>query len=430
MTKVFFDEIHHAGEGKTWGDSIQQAFDPARYKLLLSGTPFRSDNHKIPYVYYDDNYSFADFRYDYPDALRDGVCRPIFFPSYEGRMEWVSKDGQQISATFSDQLEEEHQASERLRTALNPSGEWLREVIQEAHKTLQQIRSSDHKNAGGLVLAIDQAHARAIADLIKELTGETAIVAVSDEPDASQNIERFANSSNYWIVAVRMVSEGVDIPRLRILVYATNVATELFFRQAVGRVIRVVPNLEEQSASMYMPAEDLLLQYARRIKEQRDHVIEEIDTDIELSNEAIEEKVKEYFDSAYTPISSEAQRDNVIFEQEEFSPEELDRAEEYAKNLGYGTLPTPLFAKILRDFGVLQSNQSASDGSQKPKKPLYKRKKDLRTKVSTLVRKYAYMTNIPFNEIHTEWLKSGGSPQSKASEEELVRKRAWIIKED
>ena len=79
------------GELAAWGRSTLAAFERARFRLLLSGTPFRSDNTPIPWVAYDDDgVSRADFGYGYTDALLDGVCRPVTFHTYDGDMEWMS----------------------------------------------------------------------------------------------------------------------------------------------------------------------------------------------------------------------------------------------------------------------------------------------------------------------------------------------------
>ena len=43
-TLVIFDEIHHGGDAKTWGEAIREAFDDATRRLALTGTPFRSDD--------------------------------------------------------------------------------------------------------------------------------------------------------------------------------------------------------------------------------------------------------------------------------------------------------------------------------------------------------------------------------------------------
>lgn len=122
-TVAFFDEIHHAGDTKAWGDSLRYAFDRAVFRLALSGTPFRSDSNAIPFVRYERGESVADFSYGYGQALEDDVCRPVFFPRWDGQMEWMS-GADIVSATFADELDEQA-ARERLRTAIT-SEDWLR----------------------------------------------------------------------------------------------------------------------------------------------------------------------------------------------------------------------------------------------------------------------------------------------------------------
>jgi superfamily II DNA or RNA helicase len=93
----------------------------------------------------------------------------------------------------------------------------------------------------------------------------------SDDPDASDRIAAFAAGRDAWLVAVRMVSEGVDIPRLRVGVYATTVTTDLFFRQAVGRFVRWVPGVRDQRAWLFLPDDPRLRLRAAEIAEQRRH---------------------------------------------------------------------------------------------------------------------------------------------------------------
>ena len=64
-TLLIFDELHHAGDGKNWGKALRSAFDPAVFRLILSGTPFRSDNNPIPFIRYEHDESRADFAYGY-----------------------------------------------------------------------------------------------------------------------------------------------------------------------------------------------------------------------------------------------------------------------------------------------------------------------------------------------------------------------------
>jgi superfamily II DNA or RNA helicase len=258
---VVLDEIHHAGDERAWGDAIRQAFDLAARRLALSGTPFRSDSAAIPFVRYDalaeGDTARSDYTYGYADALRDGgVVRPVYFPRIDGLMEWSAPDGSIVSASFQDELARDAMAH-RLRTALSLDGDWLPAVLRQAHERLTAIRTAPggQPDAGGLVIASDQQHAHGIAQLIRRNFG---VRADGDSP---------------WLVAVRMVSEGVDIPRLRIGVYATTVTTELFFRQAVGRFVRWQDGRGSQKAYVFLPDDPRLRAHAFQIAHARRHVL-------------------------------------------------------------------------------------------------------------------------------------------------------------
>jgi superfamily II DNA or RNA helicase len=273
---VILDEVHHAGDERAWGDGILRAFELAARRLSLSGTPFRSDSAKIPFVRYDSTaegeLAHADYTYGYGDALRDGgVVRPVYFPRVDGQMEWSTPSGAVLRATFGDALARD-QVSARLRTALSLDGDWIVTVLGQAHDRLRQIRR-EHPDAGGLVIATDQDHAHGIARLLRNRFDTTAEVVVSDDPTASKKIAEFSGNDRPWLVAVRMVSEGVDIPRLRVGVYATTTSTELFFRQAVGRFVRWQSGRTTQKAYVYVPDDPRLRHHAFQIAEARRHVL-------------------------------------------------------------------------------------------------------------------------------------------------------------
>ena len=266
---VVLDEVHHAGDDRAWGSSVLRAFGAASRRLSLSGTPFRSDTSAIPFVEYHLDEARADFEYGYGEALADGgVVRPVYFPRINGFMEWTAPDGRVVTATFDDDLAREL-ANQRLRTALSLEGDWLPTVLRQADERLSQLRAEDPV-AGGLVVATDQAHAQGIAEVLRR-RGGNVVVATSDEDDASDRIRRFTESTDEWIVAVRMVSEGVDIPRLRIAVFATTTTTELFFRQAVGRVVRHTTGRRDQRAFVFLPDDPRLRRHAASVTESRRH---------------------------------------------------------------------------------------------------------------------------------------------------------------
>ena len=274
-TLVIFDEIHHAADALDWGVKLRKAFARAAYVLSLSGTPFRHDNHSIPFVRYDSaGRSIADFSYSYAEALGDGVCRPVFFPSFEGSASWYDTSGNlKTQSEFADLSKDK--SAELLRALLDPEGGWMKTVLRQADEKLSEFRGAGHQDAAGLIIAIDQSHAKRIAKRIRQITGEAPSVVISEDPEATRILQEFARPGclTRWIVAVKMVSEGIDLPRLRVGVYATNILSELFFRQAVGRFVRMIEGLGEQSAAFYLPAHPALIKHALSIKVEREHVL-------------------------------------------------------------------------------------------------------------------------------------------------------------
>lgn len=265
---AILDEVHHAGRDLAWGHGIVTALADAGRRLALSGTPFRSDTAAIPFLRYVGEQVEPDVEYSYGDALGDGgVVRPVYFPRFGGHMEWTAPDGSELEATFDDPLPRSL-ANQRLRAALSLDGEWLPAVLRHANSQLGEIRARQ-PDAAGLVIASDQDHAQGIARLLRDRFRVVATIAVSDDPDASAKINRFAGGIDPWIVAVRMVSEGVDIPRLRVGVHATTTTTELFFRQAVGRIVRYTGG--RSRAYMFVPDDARLRHFATTIAESRRH---------------------------------------------------------------------------------------------------------------------------------------------------------------
>lgn len=269
---VVLDEIHHAGVGHQWGEALEIAFDSSKFILALSGTAFRSDNSAIPFVDYNrDGESRPDYVYGYSQAIEDGVCRPIAFFTYGGEVAWMEA-GETIEAGFADDLFGS-MAARRLRVALEPDSGWVEPMILDAHQMLQETRRT-HPDAGGLLVAADQEHARSLAKLLSQISGRWPTVVLSDDPEASNKIKSFSLSDEQWIVACNMVSEGVDIPRLRVGVYATTISTKMYFRQFLGRMVRVTPELDGvQVAYVYLPADPRLKRLAEEVESEIAHVL-------------------------------------------------------------------------------------------------------------------------------------------------------------
>ncbi|WP_240641328.1 DEAD/DEAH box helicase [Nocardioides ferulae] len=330
-TLVILDEVHHAGDALSWGEGIREAFEPAARRLSLTGTPFRSDVNPIPFVTYEPGpdgipRSVADYTYGYAHALADHVVRPVLFLAYSGQMQWRTRAGDEIAARLGEPLTKD-MTSQALRTALDPKGSWIPSVLEAADRRLSEVRRHV-PDAGGLVIATDQDSARSYAKTLRSITGEAPTVVLSDEKAASKKIAQFSEGDARWMVAVRMVSEGVDVPRLAVGVYATTTATPLFFAQAVGRFVRA--RNRGESASVFVPSVPSLLGFASEMEVERDHVLGKVvrdDDDIFAAEQEMldranaAEGASDELEGSYEALGSEARFDRVLYDGGEFGHE-------------------------------------------------------------------------------------------------------------
>lgn len=449
-TFVVLDEPHHAGETKAWGDQVRYAFEPARRRLLISGTPFRSDNTMIPFGDYRSGKLLVHYRYLYGDAVTDGVCRQVYFPSYEGELRWYAEDGGEVAATFGDALSEEA-SRRRLDTALDPNGEWLRTVLAEADARLLDVRENIYGDAAGLVIAKTQYHAQAICKLLYRITGEQPELAISDDPNASVVITEFgkvpspdhflASPPKRWIVAVKMVSEGVDIPRLFVGVYATNTMTELFFRQAVGRFVRMLSGIPGQAAYFFLPKVDVLVRYAQAVKEEREHAILAAEEKAEAERQ-LRLLDAERTGSTFTPLGSTAHPDDVIFDGETFSQAEVRDGRRFLAAAGLMTrqladVEVARLYRVMRDALTLDVTVTPRASAAQAERPLRIVKDELRGDVKSLVGRLVglagrgYMQQVfDFKFVWGLLNHATQTTQGSATEEQLHRRKAilqgWI----
>jgi superfamily II DNA or RNA helicase len=274
-TLAILDEIHHAGDGLSWGAAVADAFGEARRRLSLTGTPFRTRaDERIPFVSYDTEpdgalRSRADVGYGYADALADGVVRPVTFAAYTGTTRWLNSAGEVVAASLTGDNTRDTEAA-AWRTALDPRGRWVSHVLTAMDERITHLRRAGMPDAAGIVLASDVADARAYAGVVTEVTGRAPVVVTSDDPAAGARLARFAAGTERIVVCVRMISEGVDIPRAACLAWLTSYRTPLFFAQAVGRVVR--SRRPGESATVFLPAVRPLLALAAELETERNHV--------------------------------------------------------------------------------------------------------------------------------------------------------------
>lgn len=435
-TLVILDEVHHAGDARSWGDAVKEAFEPAARRLTLTGTPFRSDDNPIPFVDYLPDAdgalrSRADHAYGYAEALADGVVRPVVFLAYSGLSSWRTSAGEEITARLGEPMTAE-QTARAWRTALDPGGEWIPAVLAAADRRLTGHRAGGMPDAGGLVIASDQTTARAYAAILTDLTGTPPVVVLSDEAGASARIARFAGSDARWMVAVRMVSEGVDVPRLAVGVYATSASTPLYFAQAVGRFVR--SRRSGETASVFVPSVPVLLGLASELEAQRDHVLGRPHRPAEEWDDALLARAQRAQDepgaeeSAFTALEAHAELDQLIYEGTSFSADEEDY-------LGLPGLLEPdqvrhLLAQRQQDW-LTRSRPAPPAGGPPPPAPREKSVRErlavLRKELNTLVALHHHRTTTPHGVIHNELRRQcGGPPTAVATIEQLEDRIAAI----
>jgi len=433
-TLVILDEVHHGGDTLSWGDGIREAFETAPRRLSLTGTPFRSDTAPIPFVSYypsDDGIrtSHADYSYGYGRALADGVVRPVIFLAYAGKMRWRTKTGDEMEARLGEG-DTKDVTAQAWRTALDPEGEWVPSVLTAANRRLTEVRQSV-PDAAGLVIATDQQAARAYAAILEGITGSEPTLVLSDEKASSNRIATFAKGTSRWMVAVRMVSEGVDIPRLGVGVYATSASTPLYFAQAVGRFVRT--RRRGETASIFVPSVPTLMALAGELERERDHALDRDSQGLEvefLDDDALDEanRTERAGDPAafdFLPIESDANFDRALFDGSEFgfsaglgTPEELDF-------IGIpGLLEPDQVRELLSQRQARQSRRAAArkgDPTQAAEpKPLYRTLKEQRSLLNSLVAVHAKRSGLPHAHVHADLRRrAGGPPVSQASVAQL-----------
>ncbi|WP_377271144.1 DEAD/DEAH box helicase [Peterkaempfera sp. SMS 1(5)a] len=451
-TLVIMDEIHHAGDSKSWGEACFEAFEPATRRLALTGTPFRSDTNPIPFVTYDAGgdgirKSVADYTYGYGHALSDHVVRPVIFLSYSGNMRWRTKAGDEIEARLGEPMTKDAIA-QAWRTALAPQGEWMPNVLRAADRRLTEVRKAI-PDAGGLVIASDQTAARAYAKMIRELTGHKATLVLSDEAEASQRISDFAAGDDRWMVAVRMVSEGVDVPRLAVGVYATSISTPLFFAQAVGRFVRA--RKRGETASVFLPSVPMLLGFANEMELQRDHVLDrpkreseglfdEEDALVAQANQAKDEPDGEQEGLSFEALESDAVFDRVLYNSMEFGMQAHPGSEEEEEYLGIPGLLEPDQVQMLlqkRQHRQIQRSKGKpaeeADLLELPadKRPVvtHQELRELRKELNGLVGAWHHRTGQPHGTIHNELRRACGGPLTAQATAGQLKARIAKIQE-
>jgi superfamily II DNA or RNA helicase len=450
---VILDEVHHAGDGLSWGEAVEEAYGMSARRLCLTGTPFRTKpDERIPFVRYEEDLfegeagglvSRADFTYGYKEALADNVVRPVVFAAYTGTSRWRNSAGEVVAASLSEAGTKSVEM-QAWRTALDPKGQWVPHVIAAMDDRITHLREEGGMpDAAGLILASDQDDARAYAKIVRRVTGRAAELILSDDPKASKKIERFATGSARIAVCVRMISEGVDVPRAAVLAWMTSYRTPLFFAQAVGRVVR--SRASHESATVFLPAVRPLLSLAAAMEEQRNHVMPPPKSQPDEELEALDlppREPKEGEMKQWEALEADARFAHVLHSGTAHTGEGTGATvvvgEEDEEFLGIPGLLTPAqTAELLSkrddelrqriaashradvdDFMMVEDHPDEDDAGRS-----WRDAAELRREINRLVNRVAARTSQPQAVVHTQLRQSVPGPPSASASVDVLRAR-------
>lgn len=269
-TFLIFDECHFLASSQKWGKIARTLGKKSAYRLMLTATAWREDEAQIPLVTYTDGQLQANFTYTYQQSLDDDFVRPIMIHALDGSGTFAHDEAvtyAKFTGTDENRL---------LNTVLEPSSDWMKRYIFEAHKQLRLINAQPDMPAQGIIACKDQDHARAVQRLVQQTTGSNPILAISDDADSDQKIADFReDKSAMWLIVVRKATQGMDNPRLRVGVIATNIKTQLFFNQFAYRIARKPLNTYAGPSHLFIPAHPAFIAHANELLDLRLHQVEE-----------------------------------------------------------------------------------------------------------------------------------------------------------
>lgn len=272
------DEIHHTNEiNSTWGAYVEQIQALASYSIFMSGTYFRSDRKPISCIPLDASGDpIKDYRFTYTNGVKENVVRAVTTRDVDAKIVLYDRIRDRKYERMLSEIEN-RELSEAKKQVLDPNGECIRHMIETVHSALMQTRSkfpdaaclfvcrpggSEEVTREGGGQAIEDRNVHKIANQIQAITRETPTVVTHHDRDAVGKIAQFRRGMDPYLVAINMVSEGCDIPRLRAVAFCRYTKSEMLFRQVVGRALRLHQPEDGTAAQIYIPAFPELIKFA------------------------------------------------------------------------------------------------------------------------------------------------------------------------
>jgi superfamily II DNA or RNA helicase len=393
-TVVVFDEAHHMGDSNnsTWGAKCRHAFDSCGFKLLLTGTPWRTSGEPIPFANYnEDGFCKPSYSYTIGNAVADKVCQRPEIILRDSSAEFV-KSGDKFH--FKSLKDSKKESREDLHySALIEDGDTFIGLFKEADKKLSELRENKHPDAGGIIIAKTKTMAHMYADIMKATFGQSAELVHSEMNNAKEKIRRFKKGTDKWIISVDMIGEGTDIPRLEVEIYLGAKKATICLHQYWMRPARIRSRESKETEHCYI----YCLNHSKL-----NRVAKEIEKDIEVKIKEKEEinvidKTEDEGGTKPPPpppppgseivmIDSELGEKTIACASEYYSSDEVTAAEKYLENMKH-KVPTSAVCELLRHIkkGEVIERQEEIDST-----PLEVKKEEIRKRLSSAINNMAH----------------------------------------
>lgn len=426
-TFVLLDEIHHLGDTASWGKAALHALEHAYRRVGLTGTPWRNKDYgPIPFVKYDEaGKVIVDSKYEYGDAVIDKVCRRVEFRAMDGKATWREL-GSKVEVSLGEESRDDL-VREALGYLLDPEQAWMGSLLEQAVATLDDLRKTV-PDAGGLVIAGGKRQAEKITEKLARMTGRRPVLVISPD-DARERvvnpkdlIDQFRESEEPWMVAVNMVSEGVDIKRLAVGVYATPKRTPLFFRQVTGRFVRIRSE-DDPPSVIFIPAVQEMMDHAKEIEDELRH---RLDEDIEKDRKARQEAEAGQLTLRIRSdvMTSGAELTSAILGGKELEAQRHEAAQTRCRELGIPESLAAILAPTWPDLiGAPEVTVTVPTHPSPP--PRHKLEKALRDHVKILANQVDYREGRDPGDTNKELYSTFG-PRAKLTVEQLEEVKDFL----
>ncbi len=219
---VVVDEAHHSS-----ADGYAPLFDYFRPKILLgmTATPERMDGSDIR-KYFDGHFA-AEIRL--PDAIEYNMLSPFHY--------FVADDNIDLTHARFERGKFDPQELEQLYTSGMSARLRGQKIVEEI-----RARATDVSSLCAIAFCAGVRHAQYMAGVFSESGLHCATVSSKTPTDVRDRIQHGLQSGKYQIVTVAdLYNEGVDIPRVNMVLFLRPTESLTIFLQQLGRGLRLSP---------------------------------------------------------------------------------------------------------------------------------------------------------------------------------------------